>query len=375
MKSSPKTFRERVVYFVTTHPDELLTFDQFMNVVRTWPRDMSPEAAYDFYKAKFFEIPGSTIHINEDLPPEPKPGFKSKWKYTYWLENPPKIPPTIPNSFPLKDNLRKYQLHKVGPRGSYMIDLMFGDQGLTYLVCININTRYALVELMNMVQHGDALKANARTTTSYLRALKKIVKGVEEWNPIKYLIGDGEGAFGSRLAQQFYTDSGIEFHGVPRLYVEGKNGTDPLHSSLAVVDRFIRTIRDMLHVSGLKATPKAVEHMVFQYNWSPHSTLSKALGLLVSPREVMLDKNVEEYIVMRINKANIATKLSPGYLIDNHVRVKVYNDKNAFGKRRQIYHEGEVVGRRAGLYEVKINKNGRELNVLVPRYKLDLLHM
>ena len=57
---------------------------------------------------------------------------------------------------------------------------------------------------------------------------------------------------------------------------------------------------------------------------------------------------------MRINKANIATKLSPGYLIDNHVRVKVYNDKNAFGKRRQIYHED-------GLYEYLLDKQFIEI--------------
>ena len=373
MKAS---FRQKIADFITTHPDELLTFEQFMRVVKTWKKDsMSPEAAYDFYKEKFFEVPGASIQIEEPNIEEGKPGFKSRWKYEYFLKNPPEIPPYLTNSFPLKDNLKKYQLHKVSPRGTYMIDIMFGDYGLTYLVCINVNTKYAMIKLLNTFQHGNALRANARTTTSYLRALRKMVKEVKEWNPIKFLIGDGEGAFGSRLAKQFYNDNDIEFHGVPRMIVEGKKGTDPNHSSLAVVDRFIRTIRDMLYNLNYETTPKAIDYCVWQYNWSPHSTLSRALGQLISPRDVMMDKNKEEYIVMRINKANIATKLSPGYLIDDNTQVKVYNDKNAFGKRRQICHEGVVLGRRAGLYEVKINNNGQEIIVLVPRYKIDLRYM
>ena len=159
------------------------------------------------------------------------------------------------------------------------------------------------------------------------------------------------------------------------MIIEGKKGTDPNHSSLAVVDRFIRTIRDMLYNCGYEATPKAIKEVLRQYNWSPHSTLSRALGQPISPRNLMMDKDKEEYIVMRINKANLATKLSPGYLIDNNTRVKVYNEKNAFGKRRKIHHEGEIVGRKAGLYAVKINPNNRELVILVPRYKISPLHM
>ena len=46
MKAS---FRQKIADFITTHPDELLTFEQFMRVVKTWKKDnMSPEAAYYF---------------------------------------------------------------------------------------------------------------------------------------------------------------------------------------------------------------------------------------------------------------------------------------------------------------------------------------
>ena len=79
MKNS---FRKRISDFVTLHPDELLTIDQFARVIKTWDHEgMSLEAAYDYYKEKFFEVPGTTIHIEEpklaDLFAESKPGFKS----------------------------------------------------------------------------------------------------------------------------------------------------------------------------------------------------------------------------------------------------------------------------------------------------------
>ncbi len=48
---------------------------------------------------------------------------------------------TLPtNYFPLKKNKKKYSLKVVAPHKSYLIDLVF-DQGLTYLVSIEINTR------------------------------------------------------------------------------------------------------------------------------------------------------------------------------------------------------------------------------------------
>ena len=366
-KSRAHSFRDRIDEFITFHPDDFLSFDQFMRVIDSWERDMSPEEAYQYYKERFFQVPGTTVRVQEPTDLN-KPGFRNPSKYIF--NQGFEIQPQPTNSFPMKDN-KKYQLHKIGPRGTYMIDLMFGENGLVYLVGINVNTRYGMVELTNMIQKEDILKKNAKTTTGYIRALNKMVREVKNMNPITNLIGDGEGAFTSATAKNFYKENHINFNPVPRMYVDGKKTTNPSHSSLAIVDRFIRTIRDMLYNANYKMTPLAVKAMVNQYNNAPHTTLSNVIGFKVSPLMVQQDINKEEYIVMRINKANIATKLSNGYLLNNNTQVKVYNEKNVFGKRRQISNIGEIIERIGSFYKVKIKTpNGTRIE-LVPRYKLD----
>ena len=61
-----------------------------------------------------------------------------------------------------------------------MIDFMFHNK-YVYLVAININTRYAMVEMTNVSASNEnesqqrVLSKDAKTTSSYLRALKKMI--------------------------------------------------------------------------------------------------------------------------------------------------------------------------------------------------------
>ena len=203
----------------------------------------------------------------------------------------------------------------------------------------------------------------------------KMIDEVKFMNPIRHLTGDGESAFKSSLAMKFYEQNNITFHPVTRMMIEGKKtktgnqGTDPLHSSLGLVDRFIRTIRDMIFNAELQITPLAIKEMVRQYNNAPHTTLSKYIGFDVSPLMVQQDKNKEEYIVMKINKENIQTRMRNDFNIPVGSNVKVYNEKDVMGKRRVIAREGEVVGRNGVMYKVKTNL-GIEI---MPRYKIQTL--
>lgn len=374
--SREKPFKQRIDDYVTLHPDDLLDFDQFKAVIRTWNRNMSEEQAYKYYKNAFFKVPGVNIQVDEpqDLT---KLGFKNVDKYKYGLEDyelKPVIEESIVNSFPLTENIKKYKLHKLAPRGTYMIDLMFGSdtfKNLTYLVAINVNTRYVCIELTNIPNDsGEFLKNNTKTTTSYLRALTKIMNAVRDTQPIKYLTGDGESAFASILAQAFYREHGITFHPVPRMSIPGKKSTDPLHSSLGLIDRFIRTLRDMLYQAGYETTPKAIQEMVRQYNNAPHKSLSKWIGFDVSPSMVQNDRNMEEFITTKIYKANIATKINTDFDLQPGTKVKVYNEKNVLGKRRTICIPGIIRGMQGSLYKVEIQVNGQTKIELVPRYKI-----
>ena len=364
-----KPFKDKVNEYVITHPDELLTYEQFNEVSRGWNRNMTQQEAYKYYQDRFFALPGATIKIDE---PDnfTNLGFRNKGKYIFGTrdyEMTPKINKTITNYFPLKNNLKRYKLHKVAPRGTYMVDFMICGK-LVYLVAINVNTKYGMIELTNITNdEGEILKKDARNTISYLRVLTKMIDEVEGANPIIHLTGDGEGAFKSNISNSFYQQHGITFHPVPRMIIEGKKTTEPLHSSLALIDRFIRTIRDMIFTAGYKLTPLAIKEMVRQYNNAPHSTLSKWIGFDVSPLMVQKDKNKEEYIVMKINKANVLTKLSRGFDIPVGSKVKVFNEKDSMTKRRRICRLGVVVGKEGVLYRVK-TKYGEEV---VPRFKLE----
>ena len=384
-KPKQKSFKEKVDEYVITHPDEILTYEEFNNVSRGWNRTMTQQEAYKYYKDKFFQLPGVTVKIDEPKQIN-KLGFKDERKYifgTRGYELKPKINFMMTNSFPLKSNLKKYGLHKVAPRGTYIVDFMFGSSGsskpngvfddkLVYLIAINVNTRYGMIELTNITNdEGDILKNDAKATISYLRALEKMIREVSLTNPIKHLNGDGEGAFSSKLSLDFYRQRGITFHPAPRMMIEDKKKTkgyktEPLHGSLALVDRFVRTLRDMTFNAGYKLTPLVLKEMVRQYNNAPHSTLSKIIGFDVSPLMVQKDKNKEEYIVMKINKENIATMLNGDYELNKGMNVKVYNEKNVLGKRRTLARKGEIIGKQGSLYKVKTNL-GEEL---IPRYKI-----
>ena len=373
-----KDIKTRINEFVQTHPDEMLSLEEFKRIIRDWNRNITIKEAYEYYQNKFFSLPGVTIPIVEPRNVEVL-GFKDKDKYKFGTrsyERNPVIKETITNHFPLKDNLKKYSLHKVAHRGSYMIDFMVHKKKYIYLVAININTRYAMIEMTNISVSDEneseerILSKDAKTTSSYLRALNKMIDEVKFMNPIRHLTGDGESAFKSKLAMKFYEQYNITFHPVTRMKIEGKKGTDPLHSSLGLVDRFIRTIRDMLFNAELQITPLAIKEMVRQYNNAPHTTLSKYIGFDVSPLMVQQDKNKEEYIVMKINKENIQTRMRYDFDIPVGSTVKVYNEKDVLGKRRVIAREGEVVGRKGVMYEVKTNLGIETM----PRYKLESVH-
>ena len=81
---------------------------------------------------------------------------------------------------------------------------------------------------------------------------------------------------------------------------------------------------------------------------------------------VQQDKNKEEYIVMKIMKENALTSLSNDFDLPIGAVVKVYNEKDAMGKRRRLYKEGKIIGRDGLLFRVNTSFGDE----VVPRYKL-----
>ena len=375
------TYMDKMKRFVIEHAnDELPTLQQFINISSGWGTNgLSLERNYDTFKRLYFQQPGTTIAYTEQ-PFTGLIGFKGKNKVAAIKALQPTLKETTTqvNSFPLKQN-KKYQLHKVAARYSYLIDLMFSGK-LTYLVAININTRYLYVQLTNTVINPatGSYSRSSKTTFLFLKALQQLMKSGMK---VKHLSGDGESAFNSIEAKQaFYEIYGIDFTPVKRQvmgaypdYMKDEQKqvkTDPLHGSLGIIDRVIRTIRDMaynMHVGNI--TPRIMTEIVRQYNNAPHKTLSKYAGFPVSPKMAQEDPALEEYIVRRICQENYNIMSSNGFNIPKGTKVKVYNETDKMLKRRSINQPGEftVDGFNRGLYKVVSKNNTIQW---LPRFRL-----
>ena len=383
-----ETFNNKLKKYVIEHMNnDLLTYEDFERLIRGWNRGRkSLKECYENYKNLYFKQPGTTIQYTETKDTG-LIGYKSPDKIEVLKGLFPKkqiVDNTVKASFNLKSNIKRYQLHKCASRNTWIIDLMFCDK-LSYLVAINVNTKYLFVELMNDIIEPNEFSIKAtKSTITYLRALDRMInKGMN----VKHLIGDGELAFNSKEAKEaYYNSKGIDFKPVPRqvmgVYPEFMQKerkavkTDPLHGSLGIIDRVIRTIRDIAYNMKIGIiTPNIMNDIVKQYNYSPHKGLSKWAGFSVSPKMVNDDPDLEEYIVRKINQENYNIMNKPGFKIKVGTNVKVYNEKDTMNKRRAIIQPGsfKVNGFKNGLYEVEGNVNGKNKTQLIPRYKLDFI--
>ena len=313
-------------------------------------------------------------------------GFKSKNKIDALMKQYKTLTPKIDafNSyFPLKQNVKKYALHKVASRNTYLIDLMF-EQKFVYLVAININTRYLFVELMNKVINPNKNaygNKNTKTTAKYIRCLENMmINGMS----VNYLSGDSEKCFTSNDAQNFYFANNITFIPVERLNKtqnafrvnqhttpNPKLRTSPNHNSLGIIDRVIRTIRDMAyHMEVNVITPQIMHDIVLQYNSAPHQTLSYYAGFDVSPKMVNDDAELENYIVRKICQENYNIKSQYGFDLAKGTKVKIYNEKDPMIKRRSLIQPGdfEVDAFTNGMYRIK-NTNNNKI-IMLPRTKI-----
>jgi hypothetical protein len=116
------------------------------------------------------------------------------------------------------------------------------DSGFCYLICINGNTRYLLVEPANVVKGvcGELeIKADEKSSDLYLRSLTSIISRAH----IRFLRGDVERAFGSRASLKLYSlqEPVMEWQTVKRQLGQIN------HRSVSIIDRVVRTLRDLAY--------------------------------------------------------------------------------------------------------------------------------
>jgi hypothetical protein len=202
----------------------------------------------------------------------------------------------------------------------------------------------------------------AKTSGDYIIALQAIMS---RCGKIRRLIGDGESAFVSRMTKRFYDANRITFIPVRRessayagfmTDANAKIKSSPNHTSLGIVDRVIRTIRDMAYQMSVESiTPEIMRRICQFYDAAPHRTLSKIMGFDVSPDMAEQDGDLEREIVRRIQTNNYRVRNQYGFQLPIGCRVYIYNPKDVLLKRRaQVKpYIGVVEGVEGSLYLVR----------------------
>jgi hypothetical protein len=235
------------------------------------------------------------------------------------------------------------------------------------------------VELTNNTSKDQAgnLDVNrySKTSTAFITALQAIMN---RCGKIKRLIGDGESAFVSAMTKRFYEANGITFIPVRRdssayagfmTDASSKVKSSPNHTSLGIIDRVVRTIRDMAYEQSIESiTPEYMRRIVQFYDAAPHRTLSKIMGFDVSPDMAEQDPDLEREIIRRIQARNYAVKSQLGFKLPIGCQVYILNPKDTLLKRRSALkpYIGVVEGRAGSLYLVR-TPNGIEKST---RYQL-----
>lgn len=198
-------------------------------------------------------------------------------------------------------------------RGGFQMDTFINDKatgGLNYLMFININTRKAY-----------AYPMKGKGAVEVLKALKQFVKA----EPNVYSItSDQDKAYLSNTVLQFMKDRGIVY----------TTTEDNNHNVLGIINRFMRTIRDMVGENRYIEN-KEMQDLIEAYNDSPHR------GIDYKTPNSMTKRDEDKYVQKKV-------QLNP-YNFKQGERVRIVQAKEPFSKRRnRVSKEAYIVDSKAG---------------------------
>ena len=239
----------------------------------------------------------------------------------------------------IKLPLKKPYMRRIFERepGCFFHDLLVqpGDTEPKYFhIFIGANNRYAF-----------AYPINDKSASTAIETLNKFISD-NRGKPIVKLTSDGEGAFNSQQFINHCREHKIMLKIVP----------DQAHSTLGIIDRFIRTLRDMNQPANKSQdqqydndyiifTNSKMQSLINSYNNAYHESIK------CSPKHMYDNEQVEkEYISKCIKQRAIQDNikdfnLEPG----TYVRYRM-NDYDLAGHKRrsQISREKYVINKRIG---------------------------
>ena len=287
--------------------------------------------------------------------------------------------------FNVRKQIKQYQF-KTYSRvpGGFIGDIFFNKSKFACLLLININTRKAYAYALNNVEvykvnpdsKGSQIKpigqndygsqeytitystTNKKTTSNLINVFKQFLNDID--HKITSLRFDNESAVKSKQFQTMLRNNGIKFIPV----VEGS------HTSLSLIDRLCRTIRDISYNMGIKIlTQNDINKILNVYNNMYHSSLSKILGKKITPNEVNDNPELEQQIINYCIDYNKQLKvLHPEIELKIGQICKVYQPFDKFKKRRRLLKKDyyKIVNKTGNIYTVQNVRNNKKIDV--PRY-------
>jgi hypothetical protein len=202
---------------------------------------------------------------------------------------------------------------------------------LFYLFMININTKYLCVS-----------ESHNKDTSSVVNLLNKMLnEGIE----IDNIRGDADSAFQDQLIQELERN-GINYYFTPHVYTNRNR----------VVDRVMRTIRDMFDQIGYRASlydVKLMQQLVDKYNHTTHA----AFNYRFTPAQVQNNKQLERiFIYDKKSKLDDVPKnfYLNNYKLNDLILVHVPFSKINYKRRRNFTHLASFIQYIHGNVECKL---------------------
>ena len=276
--------------------------------------------------------------------------------------------------FNIRKQIKKYQF-KTYSRipGGFIGDIFFNKSKFACLLLININTRKAYAYALNNVEIEPLGKendygsqeytitystTNKKTTTNLINVFKQFLNDIN--HEITSLRFDNESAVKSKQFQTMLRNNGIKF--VPVV--------EDSHTSLSLIDRLCRTIRDISYNMGIKILNQdSINKVLNVYNNMYHSSLSKIIGKKITPNEVNNSPELEQQIINYCIDYNKQLKvLHPEIELQVGQICKVYQPFEKFKKRRRLLKKDyyKIVNKTGNIYTVQNVRNNKKIDV--PRY-------
>ena len=271
------------------------------------------------------------------------------------------------NNYNVKKSKKEFSLRTYSNARHSLIGDIFFDSDISYLLLININTRYAYAYQLGDVEVGKISNKDEYQNNYYIYYATRGMKTTESLikafgqhlanHKVNILRFDGEKAINSKDFQNYLEQNHIIF--IPAI--------PKSHTSLSLIDRLCRTIRDIAFNLNIEhiSHQQIMDLILYYYNNTRHETLTSTLFKAypelksryrngITPAIMDANPELERLFAMECMKHNYYVKSKRDYDINVGDEVQIVNENNPLEKKRTILNKNpHIVTKRIGnIYEL-----------------------